>query len=454
MRKLTTADEIWPASVVTKSDIDEALNYATISIPWTFDRMRYGPRAQNAVNNRLIHIMMGVLNQSILERELTSRGLSCSKDWTKYRESDIFDFKINNKIFDVKTTVLYSKYNDEVGREPFSPKLFVQQKDYCGSKWRQFFPLMVTLSQLSIKKQKDAYIFGIAETEEDIRKTNPILDDKGFWCAVPFGKAHSFFHSPSAIVAREEAGNGFKIVVTWNRAQARINGSRRVINLTLFGEWDGETCTEELSITEGKKAVSKNLFSSLSCLKFDHPALLNDNDDISVSVDNKFKNDVPKPSNPLINLNDSDFDWKLGSGSFVNLLVPDNYKVYWIGFIPFNEFASKFADYPSYFIPKGDNMDENQAGRVNERMKKSLLAMDKRRKKAIDAGIKIPWPAFEPLIDGANINAGFLLVAQRFGRAIGAACYYYPPYAMPEGAIYVLPKDLYEMAELKNLLAN
>ena len=449
MRRLSKEGDIWPPSSVTTSDIQEALNYATISLPWTFDRMRYGPRSQNAVNYRLIHILMGVLNQTILERELTKRGYSCSKDWTMYRESDVFDFSINNNIYDVKTTHIYSKYNETLGREPFSPRILIANKSYSGPEWKHFFPMMVTLSQLTMEKKKDAYIFGIAETYEDIRFIKPDQDDGGFWCSVPYEKAFYFFQNTRLIRAREENNAGFKVNISWHRLYPRINGINRTLKIILYGEWAGASLIEEMSLTEGDYLTSKNEFSSLSCVRVEHPAILDRYDKIIFTAENHLEKDVRKLTNPTVNLNDSNFEWVVGKDSFVNLMVPDDYKVYWIGYIPVDEFASKFLEYPSYFIPHGSgDMEKNDSARATPRLKQRFESLDKRRQKAIENGVNVPWPKFSSLIDGQKINAGLLFVAMRGARPIGAACYYYPPYALQESAMYVLPQDLYTMDSL------
>ncbi len=446
MKKLSNERDIWPPSLVTESDIQGALNYATVSLPWTFDRMRYGPRSQKAVNNRLLHILMGVLNQTILERELTKRGYSCSKDWTRYRESDIFDFSIGDTVCDVKTAHLYSQYNDNWGREQFSPSLLIANKSYDGPEWKHFFPMMVTLSQLTVEKEKDSYIFGIAETYEDIRSTMPNLNDGGFWCGAPYGKAFHFFQNTRIIRSREENEMGFNIKISWTRPYPRINGSSGTIRIILYGEWAGFPLMEELTVTEGEQITSENEFSSLSCIRVEQPAILDDNDEIILIAQNHFEQHIPKLTNPTINLNDPTFEWILGKDSFVNLMVPKDYKVFWIGHIPFEEFVSKFTDYPSYFIPHGGgDMEKNDSGRATPKLKQRFESLDRRRKKAIDNGINVPWCEFSSLIEGQKINAGLLLVAMRGPKPIGAACYYYPPYALQESAMYVLPQDLYPM---------
>jgi hypothetical protein len=450
MEKVSKISDIWPAFQVKDSEIEEAIEYATISLPWTFDRLRYGPRTQKAVNNRLLHVLIGVLNQTILERALTEKGYTCSKEWKKYRDSDVFDFTIQGRTHDVKTFHVYSEYNDSLNRKPFSVKLLVSNKDNEGPEWRTFFPMMVTLSQLTVEKMKDSYIFGVTETYEDIRKRQPRLSDKGFWCAAPYDKAHSFFHSTRVIKLREKEGQGFKVRAALRRTQRRLfENKRRIVKLRLIGEWAENRQIEEMDLREGKTIVSQKEFSSLSCVKLEHPATLGEGDEIVITVQSIFREFVPKPTNPRFNLNDANFAWIMNKQSFVNLRMPEDYKVYWIGHIPFKEFASLFTSYRSYFIPLGNNMDSNQPGRVNADSREKLESLDRRRQKAVDQGIEVPWPPFLSLIDKKNVvKAGLLIAAMSGARPIGAACYYYPPYALWESAIYVLPRDLYTMDSL------
>jgi hypothetical protein len=450
IRKLSKPEDIWPSVKVQKSDIQEAIDYATISLPWTFDRLRYGPKTlQKGINKRLLHILTGVLNQTILERVLTNKGYKCSADWTKYRESDVFDFTINGKTYDVKTVTIYTQYNDSWQRKKFSTKLLIANKNYGGPEWRHFFPMMVPMSQLTIEKMKDSYIFGMAETYEDLMKRKPKTSDQGFWCAAPYGQARDFFHTTGLIREREKVAKGFKIRASWRCKQTSLFGDKRKATLILFGEWDGDRQTESLELIEGKTVLSQNVFSSLSCVRFDHPAILNDYDEILITVKNSFTDFFAKTTNPSINLNDSQFEWVLRQSSFVNLQVPVDYEVYWIGYISFPEYAKLFTSYESYFIPYGNNMNVNQLGRVNARAREGLESKDRRRQKAIVQGIKVPWPEFLSLIDKKNhIKAGLMLAANRGGKPIGAACYFYPPYALLESAIYILPGDLYPMDSL------
>jgi len=447
IKKITTIDDLWEPLVVCNDDILEAFNYATVSLPWTFDRMRYGPRTQKAVNNRLIHIFLGVLNQTMLERILTDKGYDCSKEWKNYRDSDIFDFIIGEKKYDVKTMVLYKQYNQDWDREEFSKAFLIQNKDYSGPLWRKFFPIMVTISQLTIDKMKDGYIFGIAESHEDLRKREPEKADEGFWCAVPFKKAFYFFQSTKNIQKREEQRQGFKVKIEWNHIQTTLNQQNRKSNIILHGEWAGEKLSETIDIQVGGSVVSTNNFSSVCCFQFIDLWMLRD-DKLIITVENNFTEFVPKTTDPSINLNNDDFEWILTKSSFVNLKVPEDYQIYWIGHIPFEEYASIFPNYPSYFIPHGSNMNENQEGRIHTNLRDKFRAMDNRRQRAITNGKNIPWPQFSSFIKGSNIKAGLLIVAMRGPRPIGAACYYYPPYAMQETALYILPRDLFTMDSL------
>ncbi|MFQ6060259.1 MAG: hypothetical protein ACE5KV_03040 [Thermoplasmata archaeon] len=447
MKKLSDSSEIWTCDV-TKSDMDEAIEYATISLPWTFDRMRYGPREQGSVNNRLMHILMGVLNQTILRRVLESKGHSCEMDWTKYRESDIFDFRIGDRVCDVKTSHIYSVYDKSLKREAFSTDLIIRNRSYADREWRRFFPLMVPVSQLTIDRMKDLYIFGLAQTFADIRKTEPKLNDKGFWCAGPHGKAFAFFQSTPAILAREEAGSGFQICAVWQRTQMRLVEEDRAIKITFFGEWDGERRDETVVVNEGSKATTKQEFSSLSSMRFDDLGVLDDNDIFKVTVRRAFTGHVPKSSNPKVDLNDPDFLWIVSKKSFVNLRVPEDYRIHWIGHIPYKEFIECFQKYKAYFMPHPSKMDLNTDVEARNSEKEWFAKLDQRKAKAIENGKDVPWPDFSSLIRDGIIHAGLLLSKMSGPRPIGGACYFYPPYGLWESAIYVLPQDLHPMDTL------
>ena len=100
MEKFSDASQILTTEM-RESDLEKAIQYATISLPWTFDRMQYGIKSQRVVNDRIMNILKGVLNQSILKRALEEKRYECGTDWSNYRQSDIFDFEIKDRLYDV-----------------------------------------------------------------------------------------------------------------------------------------------------------------------------------------------------------------------------------------------------------------------------------------------------------------------------------------------------------------
>lgn len=444
MEKLTDTDQIITAEL-QEGELDEAIQYATISLPWTFDRMGYGGRSQNGVNRRILNILKGVLNQTVLDRVLTERGYDCEKDWTRYRDTDVFDFKIGDNLYDVKTVQVFHEYNDEWDRDPFSPEMLIENRDYPGPRWRSFFPVTVPLTQLSVSTGKDAFIFGTAETHEDFRTTEPEVGDGGYWITAPHGDAFKFFHNKHAINEREEEGDGFNVTVEWESQQTTLESDDGPIDVTLIGEWMGDRVEEELTVEKNESVVSDTEFSSLSSLRAEHPAQLTSDDKLLVSAQTNYDDRIPKPTNPSTDLNNDDFEWELTDESFVNLRVPDDYKIHWTGYIPHEEYFEAFQKYEAYFIPKGDNMDVNQKARLTEDLKTKFERIDRRREKAIEEGEDVSRPEFMSFTNGEDeeINAGLLIAAYRGPRPIGAACYFYPPYALRESAMYILPQDLY-----------
>ena len=446
MKKLTEVDNIWMENI-TKNDIEVAKDYSTTSLPWTFDRMQYGGNSQNGINQRIMNILKGVLNQNILERKLTKKGYKCSKDWTNYRESDVFDFSVDDKIFDVKTVHVYSEYSDNCKRKKLSPNLIIKYRSYPGPEWRKFFPIGPPVTQITPQIKKDSYIFGIAETWKDINKIVPERNDGGFWVTVPFGKSFNFFQNTKVILAREDDKSGFQVRISWKKNQQTFNDNED-IEVTLFGEWKAHRQTEKIIISLNENILSKKEYSSLSCIKFNHPAKLSDYDFFNINVENNYSKFIPKITNPTINLNDNDFVWQINKSSFVNLNFPNDYKVYWTGHISIKEFAKLILNYRPYFIPHPNNPDVNTAGILTPKNKQKFQAIDNRTIKAQKAGKKVHWPIFLEHVKNNNPNFGVIIAAQMGARPIGAACYYYPPYALRESALYVLPKDLYIMGDL------
>jgi len=448
--KFEEKDDVWVSELDMK-DLKYAKKYTTISLPWTFDRMQYGGNSQNGVNNRIMNIFKGVLNQNLLEKKLEEKGYSTVKDWTKYRETDLFDFEIGDNVYDVKTCHVYDEYSEQNDREIFSLDFLIENIDYPGPEWKRFFPATLPFTQINGIEEKDRYLFGISRTNDDIRKTEPDNDDGGFWVSGPCKDAFKFFQVPEAILKREEADQGFYVEVRWERSQNTLFDENNDIELSLIGEWDGERLDEVMVLSPGEEKMSENEYSSLSTVKLNHPSMLIDKDKLVISAESNYSGRIPKPTNPKIDLDNDDFDWTLTKDDFVNLHVPMDYKVYWLGWVPVEEFFEKFQKYESYFIPHPDNYDVNVPGKVTSKLREQLEREDRKRKKKINKGEDISRPKFSDLIDGDSLHGGFLLAAYRGGHTLGAGSYYYPPNpnAFREKALYILPADLNKMSAIE-----
>ena len=449
MSKLKRVEDVWK-TVAMPQDVQTALEYALVSLPWTFDRMSYGSTTEASMQKRLANIMIGVLNQTILKRKMMSLKIPCSMDWTNYRQSDHFDFIIGNQICDVKTTVVYTDYDSSVDRQKFTPKLLIENRANQGPDWRHFFPQLITLSQFKPSSKKDKYIFGVAVTCRDVRKpVSDITTKNGIWCAVPFGVASQFFHHRELIKKREEVGKGFGVKIEWRRPQAVINSQAYKLKIRLVGEWMGKKRVSEATITPTKASWPQVEFSSLSSIVVDRPHLLLPNDFIELVPRDNYRENVLKRSDPTINLNDSDFIWKVHCKSLINLKIK-KYTVYWLGHISYDDFMKKFVTYPCYFAPR-PNSFKNEKGRLTPKLREKLERFDRARDKAINSGMKTPTPKFSSLVKRNKINAGILISARRpGGQVLGASCYYYPGfYAFQESAMYVLPRDLKVMDSLR-----
>jgi len=243
----------------------------------------------------------------------------------------------------------------------------------------------------------------------------------------------------------------FALNSLWNLEQQRLfTGSGAKIEITIFGEWDGDKQIEKIIIEPSQTKKTKKQYSSLSCIKIEHPSNFNEYDKIIVKAENKLRTEILKPTDPSVNLNDAEFEWIIDKTSFINLNVPDDYKVYWIGHITYQEFFETFQNYSCYFIPL-PGREENQEGRLTPDFIEKLERLDRQKTKCEENGLKVVPFTFMSLIKGQKFKGGLLIAQQSLrGTTLGAASYIYPPQpgAFPESALYVLIKDLYKMEDL------
>ena len=132
MSYLTSTDQVLTATA-TKEDLEEGVRYASISLPWTFNRMmiRSSPNGQN---NRAYNIAKGIVGQEILTRVLREEGIDVELPRDSHRDDDLFDIRIEIdgevRDTDLKTINYYSDYGDN--RPPFSVDYVLENKDYDG----------------------------------------------------------------------------------------------------------------------------------------------------------------------------------------------------------------------------------------------------------------------------------------------------------------------------------
>ena len=92
-------------TAVLPRDIDRGMNYALQSLPYTFDRMRYGEETIEAYLRRLRNITIGKCAEAAVIRFLRSHGVrhSSIEGATPHTRPDRFDLRIGNEIVDIKT---------------------------------------------------------------------------------------------------------------------------------------------------------------------------------------------------------------------------------------------------------------------------------------------------------------------------------------------------------------
>jgi hypothetical protein len=252
------------------------------------------------------------------------------------------------------------------------------------------------------------------------------------------------------IKERERLSKGFNVKITWKREQLEIFKNGKNLIITLIGEWQGKKESEKIALLPSQTQISKCEFSSLSCIRCEEPSFMHEGDELNIRAIDKLVSRVPSPTNPTENLNDSNFSWKLTNKDFINLNIPEDYKIYWLGHTSLEDFYINFKKYFCYFIPL-PGREDNQSGRLTPKIIEKLNALVRRREKYLKEGKDVQAPSFDELIEGQSFSGGLLISQMKGGvTAIGAACYIYPPQpgAFPESAIYILPSDLYRMDDI------
>ena len=427
--KLSSSDEIWTLSPALR-DLEAGAYYASVSLPWTFNRMMYNT-SSNGQQYRALNIAKGIVGQEMLRREMRRAGIPAETQRKSYRDEDLFDFDIRinglETKLDLKTVNYYTNY-DSYGREPFSSDLLANHASYAGPDWRTFFPMLVPHTQINQPKQ--AYCFAIASSI-DIR--NDVLSDRADYAltAFPSGEHLAFLGSKMLCHRREEAESGFHLSVAYENPGL----FRSSITVNVIGEWAGQGHRVALKLASGE-VHEVGPFSCVASIQVDKQSYDQLYGTLSIEVcrnnfvqtvyNSRRRNINTPPKSPLT----------LTQSDFCNLFLPNDYTLYVIGWTSKEEFLEACRQYTGWVWPLDRvNRFHNQPwSQITDPDKRMLL-----RTGFDDAIQELP----------TLLNAGWLKTT---GRGTGACCYVFPNVPRAGGVnetnLYILPGDLYNMDSL------
>lgn len=425
MKNLSLSSEIWTLTA-TSQDFDEGARYASISLPWTFNRMMLNTGSYGQ-QIRALNIAKGIVSQEILRRALTAMGIQVQVQRKSHRSEDLFDFYIENngefKKLDVKSWNYFSNY-EQLGREPLSTDLIIKYADYGGPDWRHFFPMLVPHTQIG--QAKEAYCFVVASSI-DFRRDIITNRSKSFLAAFPYGPSLPFLSSSRLCNAREEEGKGFYIVLTWYPEGMLYPP---FIEIDALGEWDGEMRILSVCLTP-RKSIKIGPFSCLASIKINEQhhnewydgnltLSVNQNDFDSVILSSNRRNLNIMPDDPLV----------FKRNDFCNLILPNDYKIFVIGWITKEGFLNRCRQYNGWVWPIDSvNRYENQLWSQITDADKNMFTRN----------------GFDDCIQSkpSRFNAGWMKTT---GKGGGACCYIYPNIGRMGGVketnLYILPQDL------------
>ena len=431
MSMFSGSSDIWVLRP-TAEDLLAGAKYAAITLPWTFNRMMMntGSRGQQS---RGMNITKGILAQEMLYRKLKDDGIPIEVQRKSHRSEDLFDFRLpifgESARLDVKSINYFSDYAD-VGREPFSSELIADNAGYAGQDWRQFFPMLVPHTQIAQDKQ--AYCFGIASSIDF--RANPYANrDQYALTAFPYGPLMAFTSSKRLCLAREEADKGFSIACTFIR-ESMLDPD--YIDLTVLGEWAGELRTPQVRLTPDT-SVKLGPFSCLSSFQIEPVAHQQLYGSIQVTLDtNDFTQVVRNAAMRNINLPPEDGTIFFKASDFCNLILPNDYEIYFIGWTMKEEFLQNCRSYAGWVWPS------DRVNRYHNQPWNQITDSDE---------AAITRAGFSDSIQDkfTQVQAGWLKTT---GRGGGACCYVFPNIGYNGGVkehnLYVLPKDLRSMGSL------
>lgn len=433
LAKLTRANQIWILKP-QEEDLIKGAKYAAISMPWTFNRMGANTRSRGQCD-RAMRIAKGIVAQEVLRRELINRGIKCPTQEKSHRDTDLFDFHIeingSESKLDLKTINYYSDYRG-TGRERLSPELIIKYAAYSGPRWHTFFPMPVPHSQ--IDQSKEAYCFAISESA-DFRR-NPLGNrSRNVLAAFPTGDWYAFFTSSKLCALREEARKGFYLRIKYTGTTLL---SKPQITLRCIGEWEKKTNVFTIALSNNREERRVGPFSCLASFQIPTEIYNELEGHVEISVDkNEFVKEIFNTTGRDVNTAPSGA-LVLHKTDFCNLILPRDYKLYFIGWIPKETFLKECRKYPAWIWPvNAENPKENTPWT-------QITESD---------ATHIERAGFSDCIQDKprRFNAGWLKTTG-IGNG-GACCYVFPNIGGGRGGfletnLYVLPQDLYRMDSL------
>lgn len=417
-------------TIVTAKPTDQILrtgaHYASISIPWTFNRMMMNS-SPKGLNRRALNIVKGVVGQEVLKSLLDTQGIEARVPRKSHREADFFDFRIQfgdqDVKLDLKTVNVYTNYL--TGREEFDHALLNNHKSNQGPDWRTFFPMLIPHTQ--IKQNKNCYTFAIAESidfRSDLftNRTNPPQI-----YAFPYGKWLEFYSSQKLCLKREEANQGFYINV-------KSTKSVTPVKLTVVGEWQSNLKRIPVEAANSSDELI-GPFSIISSFEIDRNCYETLNGDIEVEiVKNEFTDEITNSSGRNINFSPSQ-SLCFSKNDFCNLTLPDDYTIHYVGWISKPDYLARCRSWSGWIWPNDrENKFHNQPWN---------MFTDKDRQTLTRAGF------IDSASESIQLGAGWL---KTHGRGGGACCYFYPNLGRGGGVLetnlYTLYSDLQPLSEI------
>ena len=425
MTSLKNESDIWELKPKNE-DIEEAIHYATISWPYTFNRMNFNVTSYKGQQGRVLNIVKGITNQNILKRELSKNKIKIHIERKSYREEDLFDFRIvkDNLEYgwDVKTIHHYGFYDKQFNREPLSKSLIIKNKSYDGPIWLNFFPMLVTHTQ--VNQQKDGYIFGISSTYNDIRSDRKTQRNRDYLVFVPWGLWATFMADKRLVYAREKENKGFSIKIVWKD----ILPLGEKLKINVIGERKGQRIDKIVKLSPNSpKTIGP--FSSITAIQLlERETLIGK---IVIYFNNRLNKPVLISKKKNINIVPK-YPLIITDEHLINLYLPIDYRVLFVGWIKKQDFLNEFKKYRAWIWPD-DKTDQYKNSAWSQPTEKDLDMLHRY--------------GFLDLYKDKKITGGILKTT---GKGNGACCYVFQNQyggGVRETNFYVLPQDLYRMTD-------